>query len=384
MPGELIRLGDHGPAVAEIRASLNRLGCLPESVDGEADDVFDADMAAAIRQFQQERGLLADGIVGPLTYRALDDAHWRFGDRLLRFQPGHLMTGDDVVVMQRHLYELGFDVGRIDGEFGALTQGGVREFQRNMGLAPDGVVGPKTLATLNRLSPRVTGGRPDALRAMEARRAAGPRLSGKVVVLDPGSVSDDEEVTIDGISTSQVVADVVNRLEGRLAVTGVSVYRTRPSAARAMSVADRAALANATQANIFVSLFIDQLPNSEASGVACYYYGRDEATASAEGEQVASMVQRELVARTGLTDCRTHPKTWDLLRRTQMPAVLVSLGYLTNAADRARLANPAFRDTLAEGMAAALQRLYLPEEADADTGSLSVTKIQQLSESTGS
>ena len=92
-------------------------------------------------------------------------------------------------------------------------------------------------------------------------------------------------------------------------------------------------------------------------------------------------MQREICARTDLVDCRTHPKTWDLLRRTRMPAVRIELGYLTNAGDAARLADPAFRDVLAEAVVAAVQRLYLPPDQDAETGFLRIPALRGSPES---
>ena len=78
------------------------------------------------------------------------------------------------------------------------------------------------------------------------------------------------------------------------------------------------------------------------------------------GERLAGLVQREIVARTGLRDCRTHAKTWELLRLTRMPAVRVEVGYLTSPADRARLIDPRFRDRVVEAIVAAVQRMYFP------------------------
>ncbi len=90
-------------------------------------------------------------------------------------------------------------------------------------------------------------------------------------------------------------------------------------------------------------------PNPAARGVASYYYGSDEfGHYSTVGEKLADLVQREICARTDLLDCRAHAKNWDLLRRTRMPAVRVEVGYLTNPGDALRLADPAFRDVLAE------------------------------------
>ena len=71
-------------------------------------------------------------------------------------------------------------------------------------------------------------------------------------------------------------------------------------------------------------------------------------------------MQREIVARTDLLDGRSDAKTWDLLQRTRMPAVRLDLGYLTHPGDAARLADPAFRDTIAEAVLVALQQLYQP------------------------
>ncbi len=85
-------------------------------------------------------------------------------------------------------------------------------------------------------------------------------------------------------------------------------------------------------------------------------------------------MQRELVARTGRPDLRTHAGTFDILRVTKMPAVQVELGYLTNTADAGRLADPGFRDLVAEALVVAVQRLYLGEE-DAVTGTLRLSDV---------
>ena len=89
----------------------------------------------------------------------------------------------------------------------------------------------------------------------------------------------------------------------------------------------------------------------------------------------AGFIQRELAVRTGLRDCRTHPKTWDTLRLTRCPAVRVEVGYLTNPDDRARLADAAFRDVLAEGILVAVKRLYLLGEGDQPTGTFTFADV---------
>lgn len=366
------RLGDSGPAVAEIRIKLAQLGLLDHTESGVPLDTFDIDVDHAVRQFQQERGLIADGVVGPATYRVLEEARWRLGDRLLSYVVANPQSGDDVLELQRRLTELGFDVGRVDGIFGPRTGEALREFQRNTGLPADGTCGPSTFKALGRLAPIVTGGRPDTLRASDALQRAGKRLPGKIVVVDPGHGGPDRGCTGNGLEEATVVEDLAARIEGRLAATGVHAYLTRGSAvANELDEVTRAEFANETGANLVISLHVDGHSNPDASGVATYFYGHDRPGAnSAIGEMFAGLIQREIVARTDLADCRTHAKTWDLLRHTRMAAVRVELGYVTNPHDATLLADPHFRDVVAEAIVVAVQRVYLPSHEDAQTGVL--------------
>lgn len=65
-----MRPGDRGPEVARVRGILSTTG-----VDGTPlaeGDVYDNDMLTAVRAFQTSRGLDPDGIIGPLTWEAID------------------------------------------------------------------------------------------------------------------------------------------------------------------------------------------------------------------------------------------------------------------------------------------------------------------------
>jgi N-acetylmuramoyl-L-alanine amidase len=58
-----------------------------------------------------------------------------------------------------------------------------------------------------------------------------------------------------------------------------------------------------------------------------------------------------------------------------MPAVRVEVGYLSNPGDASRLATAEFRDSVAEGIVAAVQRLYLPADADITTGAMRIPAL---------
>lgn len=369
----VFRRGDRGRAVAEIRQRLALLG-LGES-HPEDPELFDDQLDRAVRAFQQQRGLSVDGAVGNATYRVLDEARWRLGDRLLTYTPGSLLAGDDVIALQQRLLDLGFKVGRVDGRFGHQTELAVREFQRNVGVPPDGTCGPATLKALSRLAPMVRGGRPNAMRVEERLRRDGPQLTGKIVVIDPCVARmPDEDLRVEA---EQIITDLARRVEGRLVATGVQAFLTHQVGAEQTSEVDRAEFANRTDAHLCLSLQVDASANPGAAGVSTYFFGLDSHGArSSAGERFAGLVQREIVARTDLVDLRSHAKSWDLLRRTRMPAVRIDVGYLTNAGDAARLADPAFRDVVAEAVVVAVQRMYLSPETDARTGLLRLDELR--------
>jgi N-acetylmuramoyl-L-alanine amidase len=377
----MYRLGDRGAAVAEIRARLSMVGIGPgpsgTTRDSYEDALFDREVDAAVREFQQANGLTVDGVVGPQTWQLLDEAHWRLGDRVLSLVPGALLTGRDVAQLQARLLELGFDTGRVDGIFGRQTDIALREFQRNVGLDTDGTCGPSSFKALGRLVRTVTGGAPQTMREAEVLRRSGPSLAGKVIVIDPGHGGRDRGRSAHGLEEVWLAEDVAARIEGRLAAVGVAAFLTRGRLAATEeppTEVERATLANDALADLVVSLHADAHHTAEANGAATFFYGND-AWQSGVGATLADLMLRELVARTDLQSCGAHAKTWDLLRYTRMPAVRLELGYLSHRGDAGRLADPMFRDVVAEAVLAAVQRLYLPAGEDQQTGSIHVPDL---------
>jgi N-acetylmuramoyl-L-alanine amidase len=369
---EPLRLGDRGLAVLELRHRLRQLGLLVSDETGQRTDpgdLFDEVCDHAVRSFQQQRGLRIDGVVDRETYRGLDEARWRLGDRTLSFAVRHPYVGDDVAGLQHRLTDMGFDCGRADGVFGPRTENALREFQRNVGLPADGTCGPATFRALRQLARTVIGGKANELREYDRLHQGGPTMAGKLVVIDPGHGGRDRGSTNGSLDEATIVDDIANRLEGRLAAAGAQAFRTRSGegvlddtdALERSSDAERGAFANAAEADLLVSLHIDGDLNPNCHGVSTYYYGT-VIDRSLVGARLADLIQQEVLARTDFLDCRSHPKSWELLRRTRMPAVRIELGYLTNPGDAARLGSAEFRDELAEAIVVAIQRLYSPAE----------------------
>ena len=364
--------GDRSDAIALIANTLTRLGFLTTP-----SDLYDENLTQGIKAFQQERGLTSTGVINEITKRALEEARFKLGDRVLSFSPAALIRGDDVSNLQQRLIQLGFNCGKIDGVFGSKTEVAVKEFQKSVGVFVDGKCGPSTLIALMRLVKTVSGGAPGVLRENAKHAVRSPALANKVIVIDPSWGGEFTGESANGVNESEIVFDLAQRLEGRLIALGVNVILTR-SANNSPLEKDRIKVANSVNADLVIALKVDSYKNEKANGVATYFYGReDKGVRSVVGERFANLIQREICARTDLLNCHTHGKSWDLLRLTVAPTIRIDLGYLSNPQDARRLSIAAFRDQLAEAIVVAIQRLYLSTEDDAKTGTLKISDLRR-------
>ena len=341
----LIKQGDRSQQVADVQMRLRALGLEVDEEPG----LFGPQTKAAVRLFQQRRGLLVDGIVGPDTWNALVEAGWRFGDRVLYFK-NPPMRGDDVLTLQARMNALGFDAGREDGIFGRDTDNAVRAFQHEYAIAEDGIFGSRSLAALAGLRadrPQTAAGLREELRRME-----GKGIRNSLVVIDPGHGGDDPGDSAEaGPSEADLCWDLANRVAGAIGEAGGRVRFTRTET-EGPDASERARRANEVDGDIFLSLHLNSHSEPTAEGASTYYFPRSRA-----GEVLADSVKDQLV-HLGLRDCRSHPRSYSILRETRMPAVLVEPAFISNPDEAKLLIDPDFRATIATAIAAGVRRYF--------------------------
>ena len=144
-----------------------------------------------------------------------------------------------------------------------------------------------------------------------------------------------------GYREQDLVFTIGVELADILRAQGYDVRLSRPTAdtqlgtSNASSLAARVDEANAWGADYFISLHANASSLAGASGSEAYVFRLD----SAAGE-LAEDILEELEEATGLPDRGVRQRTnLYVLRRTRMPAVLVELGFITNAGDAALMAN---------------------------------------------
>lgn len=154
-----LRNGSRGAEVARLQQRLIDLKYL----SGKADGIFGAGTHKAVVDFQKNNGLTADGIAGPKTLALLysNDAKpaGTAASQPPSGNPGSGSSpitqvlrrgskGNEVVLLQKRLNELGFSCGTPDGSFGPATEKALKSYQSSKGLAADGIAGSKTISML--------------------------------------------------------------------------------------------------------------------------------------------------------------------------------------------------------------------------------------------
>lgn len=131
--------GSEGEEVKTYQTRLNKLGYLTTTPDGK----YGNDTISAVKRFQIQHDLMADGFLGPETRRLLMSSDAQYNTLSLG------MSGPDVTLIQNRLINYKYlKAGSADGYFGIKTQDAVYDFQTRNGLTADGKVGRNTMAKL--------------------------------------------------------------------------------------------------------------------------------------------------------------------------------------------------------------------------------------------
>ncbi|WP_276300483.1 N-acetylmuramoyl-L-alanine amidase [Halorussus lipolyticus] len=126
--------GDQAEAVYSIQYLLEENGYPLDYHDG----IYGTEVETTIEQFQSDRNITVDGIVGPETWNELYVVVWDAED-----DPWWATYG-----AQHHLnYGQGYDIA-VDGYYGPETRSAIEDFQTSAGLTVDGVVGHDTWQAL--------------------------------------------------------------------------------------------------------------------------------------------------------------------------------------------------------------------------------------------
>ncbi|MFL5271074.1 MAG: N-acetylmuramoyl-L-alanine amidase, partial [Anaeromyxobacteraceae bacterium] len=212
-----------------------------------------------------------------------------------------------------------------------------------------------------------------------------------VIVLDPGHGGEREgAIGPAGVREKEVALQIARRVRARLEKQGGRVVLTRTGDV-SVPLAQRAALANAERADLFVSIHLNAMPGAartRARGVETYFLSADASDASAtavaarenadrlagepepagddpvagilqdladtdalsESSRLAYALHERLVTTLGAEDRGVKQAPFYVLAGARMPAVLLEVGFVSNAAEGQRLATAAYQERVAQAV----------------------------------
>lgn len=302
----LYRKGDEGEPVRDIQDRLSALG----HPSGDRRGFFGDGTHAAVADFQSARGLAADGIVGPDTWRTLVDAGFALGSRML-YHRVPMMRGDDVAELQRRLNSLGFDAGKVDGIFGPDTLRAVLDFQANRRMAEDGIVGREVVTELDLMSRATAKPGREGVRERQWLAALPRTVAGQRVYVD-AYCRDETEAE----ATWSAALEFGRAIQ---ILGGVPIFSRSADTFPTERV--RALRANRLGVDFVVSFAVPQ------DGTDAVFYFASQHSHSAAGEKLAAAVADHL-------NVPASGRATAMLKDTREPAIVVCVVQMTGRLGR--------------------------------------------------
>ena len=166
------------------------------------------------------------------------------------------------------------------------------------------------------------------------------------VVIDAGHGGKDGGSVRHGLIEKKLCLDVAKRVETGLKSSGLKTVMTRRTDTF-VELDQRARIANRVASSVFVSIHFNASRRTSISGGEVYYR-------SSRGRWMASAISRSIKSRVTGAMRGVFYADFKVLRETEMPAVLVECGYLSNKRESLRCADPAHRQKIADAIVSGL------------------------------
>ena len=234
--GTSLKLNSTGSAVTQLQRDLKQLGYYYADITGN----FGEKTEAAVKEFQKDKKLYADGVAGGKTLDAIEAAIEAAGGSASSSTSGLKVgsTGAKVRQLQQDLTALGYYYGDVSGHYGTLTQAAVKKFQKAKGIHQDGIAGTSTLnAIAKALGGSSSSSSSSSLREGDESSAVLELqtmlkelgyyygdLTGSFGSLTKRAVrqfQDDKDLTVDGVAGSKTIS-LLRSLTGRTGSDSVS------------------------------------------------------------------------------------------------------------------------------------------------------------------
>lgn len=156
------------------------------------------------------------------------------------------------------------------------------------------------------------------------------------VVIDAGHGGSDFGATSDNITEKQIVEQITNKIKFLNKNENVAVHLTRIGD-EFLSLNDRSAIINKIKPDLVLSLHVNKNLNPAKSGME--FYIAKESIAIEKSNKIAIELRNKFMLNNNFKSSEIKKAPFFILKKSEVPAVIVELGYLSNDTDREYLTN---------------------------------------------
>lgn len=179
-----------------------------------------------------------------------------------------------------------------------------------------------------------------------------------VVFVDAGHGGEDEGCARDGIQEKAINLEIAKRVQTKLEELGYQVIMAREGDTY-ISKENRVKLANALQADIYVSIHQNASEDTGVSGMEVWYEGMDTLR---DNKRLALLLRQQTAKSIGAQERELRGDAeFHVTGSTEMPACLIETGFLSNEEERIKLTTPEYQDMIADGIVQGIQYYFYPK-----------------------
>lgn len=168
------------------------------------------------------------------------------------------------------------------------------------------------------------------------------------ICIDAGHGGSDPGAVNGNMYESEAALMITFKLGKSLAMAGCEVIYTRTNDS-AVELKERTAYANQKGADFFISIHLNAATVKSANGIETYAYKTGGTAYS-----LAQAVQKKMIEATGANDRGAKTANYYVLRYTNMPAILVETGFISNDAEADMLFDDSYQTKIANAIADAV------------------------------
>ena len=172
----------------------------------------------------------------------------------------------------------------------------------------------------------------------------------RTIVLDPGHGGNDCGAIRGDISEKEITLDVSKRVQEILSKQGYIVHMTREDDST-MSLQERVEFSEDIQPDIFVSIHVNSSEKPAITGIETHYYRQ-------ESLSLAQTVHSAMASNIKANNRGLFKSKFYVINHTTSPAILVEIGFLSNAEERAELVSEKRKQATAKAIAEGVQNYF--------------------------